>query len=217
METQSTSAPTADAAQLATLQKMLYLDGRIRGGIGWFFWIAALSIINTITYLSGITLTFVVGLGITQVVDGVSTALAKELGTGMGAMFVRLIGVIVNLLIAGLFVLFGVLGRKRHRIPVIIGMVLYALDAVLMLLFKDFFGAAFHAFALMGLWNGLKSMAELADLEKTWGGESLESLRKRLPAQQPAVTPQQRRFRWILMGLIAFVIFAATVIITLTQ
>jgi len=202
METQIPST-SADTDQLAIIQKKLFLDSKIQSGINWYFWIAGLSLLNTIIYLLGNNLTFVVGLGATQIVDGFMHALAKEFGTG--GSIVRLIGFAIDVFIAGIFVAIGVLGRKRYRAPIVIGMVLYAIDGIILLLFQDFLGAGFHAFALVGIWNGLKSASELASLEKDGSSESIESIRKRMPSLQPQATPQQKRTRWILVGMILLV------------
>jgi hypothetical protein len=162
VETQAQGA--ADAAQLAAMQTRMVLTSRMRAGIGWFFWIAALSLINSGAYLFGATFTFVIGLGITQVVDAVITALAQQLGDESGML--RVIGLIIDICVAGAFALIGYAGRKGVRWPVIVGMVIYALDAILMLVARDILGAAFHAWALFAIWTGLKAMRQLKALDK---------------------------------------------------
>ncbi len=211
METQTPST-SANAAQLALIQKKLVLDNKIRGGADWFFWIAGLSLINTIAYLLGKNFAFFVGLGITQIVDGLTSVLARRLSSGGSIVYI--VGFVIDASIAGIFVALGVFGRKRFRAPIIIGMILYALDGVILLLFQDFLGAGFHAFALFGIWNGLKSISELANLEKDGNSESIESIRKRVPSLQPPVlrpplTLQQRMKRWLVVGifLLAIVLF----------
>lgn len=139
------------------------MENRLKSGVNWFFWIAGLSLVNTVTYLFGSSLIFVIGLGVTQIVDGVMSWLAMQVGQG-GAV-VRVIGVVIDIFIAGVFVLFGVLGRKRLYWAVLLGMVLYAVDGVILLLFKDLLGAAFHAWALLGIWGGLKAIKELKLLD----------------------------------------------------
>ena len=104
------------------------------------------------------------------------------------------------------FLVIGILGRKSNRAAIITGMVLYALDGVILLLFQDFLAAGFHVFALVGIWTGYKAISELAELEKDGNTESIESLRSRMPSMQPQATPQQKRTRWILVGLIVLVI-----------
>jgi len=162
METQGQGA--ADAAQLAAVQTRLVLNGRMRSGLGWFYWIAALSLINSGAYLFGAKFTFVIGLGITQVMDAVVTALIQQLGDESGLL--RIIGLVIDICVAGAFALIGYFGRKRIRWPVIVGMVVYALDAILMLIVPDILGAAFHAWALFAIWTGLRAMRQLNALEK---------------------------------------------------
>lgn len=207
METQIPST-SADTTQLAIIQKKLFLDSKIRSGVNWYFWIAGLSLVNTIAYFLGISIAFVVGLGATQIVDGFMYALAKNFGTG--GIIIRLIGFAIDVFIAGIFIAIGILGRKRYRAPIIVGMILYAIDGIILLFFRDFFGAGFHAFALFGIWNGLKSISDLVSLEKDGNSESIESIKQRM--QSPQVIAQQKkslRNILVLVGLIilVFIIF----------
>lgn len=169
-----------EAAQLALLQKKMALEGRARNGINWFFWIAALSLVNTGAYLLGTTWSFVIGLGITQVVDGIMAGLVHEFGPGWGAL--RIAGLVVDLLIAGAFVLIGYFGRKGLSWAVIVGMVLYALDAVLLLLFGDFFAAIFHGWALFSIWTGLQAQRSLKALQQAPAGAVPSGLGQQPPA-----------------------------------
>lgn len=43
--------------------------GRARTGAKWFYWIAALSMVNSMAAMAGGNFHFIVGLGITSVVD----------------------------------------------------------------------------------------------------------------------------------------------------
>jgi hypothetical protein len=203
MESQGTPS-AASPAQLAHIQKKLQLDNQARGGIDWFFWIAGLSLINSVVYLLGKNFVFFLGLGITQFVDGFMSAFADEFGSGGNIL--HFIGFAIDVFIAGIFVVFGVLGRKRYTLPVIIGMILYTIDGGIVLLFQDFLSAGLHAFALFGIWNSLKSMSELAKLEQDGNGESIESIRNRMPMSQvqvpPQLTLQERMKRWLLVGII---------------
>ena len=203
METQ-TPSPAANAAQLVLIQKKLQLDNQIRNGADWFFWIAGLSVINSVVYLLGNNFAFFAGLGVTQIIDVFMSAFAIEFDAG-GNIF-HIIAFAIDIFIAGLFVIFGVLGRKRYKMPIIIGMILYAVDGVIVLLFQDFLSAGFHAFALFGIWNGLRSISELAILEKDGNSESIESIRSRMPTPQlqlpPPLTLQQKMKRWLLLGII---------------
>jgi hypothetical protein len=154
---------TPESAQIVLIQKKLALEARIRGGVNWFYWIAGLSLINSFIYLAGGSISFIVGLGATQFVDGVMSALAKDLN---GSLIPRLIGFTIDVVIAGIFVGAGILGRKQHRWAILAGMGLYALDALIFVWVSDWFAVAFHAFALWGLWKGLQAINVLKLLEK---------------------------------------------------
>lgn len=72
-----------------------YALADIRSSAHWFFWIAGLSIINTlITAFSSSEISFLAGLGITQLINGLITGLYGE-----NNMLVA----VINLLIAGIF------------------------------------------------------------------------------------------------------------------
>jgi hypothetical protein len=70
-------------------------------------------------------------------------------------------GWIVNLVIAGVFALFGKLGREGSKGAFIVGMALYAADALLMANFKIWLGVAFHVYALYRIWQGMAALGEL--------------------------------------------------------
>ena len=164
-----------DPQQAAALQKKLALENRFRNGINWFYWIAGLSIVNTVSYLSGLKISFVIGLGATQFVDGFTGAAVVQFARL--ATLIRAIGVVIDLVIAGVFVLFGYLGRKRNRGVIIAGVVLYAADAILLVVFKDYLGAAFHAWALLGIWGGLKALDQLRSADKPPASDVIGTLR----------------------------------------
>jgi hypothetical protein len=148
------------AAQVAFLEKKISLQRSMKGGLGWFYWIAGLSLINTVVFFFGGSITFVVGLGITQFIDGFVIAFSEMVGDQL-SILVRLIGFGLDLAVAGIFVLIGRLGLKGYRWIVYIGMALYALDALIFLAFKIWIGVAFHGLALVGLWRGLAAQKEL--------------------------------------------------------
>jgi hypothetical protein len=121
---------------------------RLRSGASWYYWIAALSLINSIAALSGSSWGFIVGLGITQVVDA--------FGEGFGAGG-KVVALALNLVVAGIFVLFGVFAHKRHAWAFIVGMVLFGLDGVIFVLVQDWLGVGFHVFVLFMLFRGMQA------------------------------------------------------------
>jgi hypothetical protein len=148
--------------QINLIQKKLSLESQFRSGVNWFFWIAGLSLVNSIIYLAGGSLNFVVGLGATQFIDGIVSGVAQELG---GGITVRLLGFGLDLIVAGIFVGFGILARKKQRWAVILGMIVYVLDGLIFLAVGEFLAVIFHAWALYGLWRGQQAMQALQAIE----------------------------------------------------
>ncbi len=136
------------------------LEKRARTGINWFYWIAALSLINTVLTLSGTELNLVIGLGVTQFVDAIMAAIARDAG-GM-SMMVKAVGVFMSALASAVFALFAYLGNQRRLLwAVIVGMVLYGLDGLLFLVTQDWLSLGFHGLALFGLFGGLRAARDL--------------------------------------------------------
>jgi hypothetical protein len=144
MATATSSERAQQVNERIAVSKMV-AAGRARTGAHWFYWIAGLSLINSVIVISGGSLHFVVGLGITSVVD----ALAKRVGD-VGPM----LALVINGFTAGVLVLFGVFASKAQKWAFVVGMMLYAADGFLLLAFKDFFGAGFHLYALWAIYRG---------------------------------------------------------------
>jgi hypothetical protein len=126
---------------------------QLKSGASWFYWIAGLSVVNSIIAFSGSGGGgFVVGLGVTQLIDGFGQSM--EGGGKMVAIFLDVIA-------AGIFVLFGVFANKQHTWAFIVGMLLYALDGLLFLLFQLWLGLGFHAFVLFCLFRGFQACRAL--------------------------------------------------------
>jgi hypothetical protein len=73
--------------------------------------------------------------------------------------------VIVTLFIAGICAAFGALALKRHAWAFWVGMLLYTCDGLVLLLFRDFLGAAFHVYVLFNLFQGPRAITQLKRLE----------------------------------------------------
>lgn len=137
------AAPTPQTA--ASLAHM-------RSGASWFYWVAALSLVNTVMALAGASIKFIFGLGVTQVIS--------ELGSGQGAAG-KGVALVLDLLAAGVLVLFGFFANKGHSWAFIVGMILFALDGVIFLLIQDWLGVGFHAFVLFCIVRGFIACREL--------------------------------------------------------
>jgi hypothetical protein len=146
------TVPSPIAPSSATQSGDPVTERQMKSGASWFYWIAGLSLVNSIAAFSGGSWRFILGLGITQILD----ALGNEFG-GAG----RIVVLMLDLIVAGMFVLFGVFAHKRHTWAFVTGMVLFALDGVVFLIAQDWLGVGFHVFVLYCFFRGLKACREL--------------------------------------------------------
>jgi hypothetical protein len=153
------------SGERAYVERRLVLDRTMKNGTGWFYWIAGMSLISSVVSFFGGSIYFFVGLGSTVFVDAVAMAVVEEVAPDM-ATAVRIGAFVINLLIAGLFVLFGLLARRCYQWIMLTGMLLYAADGLIFLVFGEWLPVAFHAFALWGLWKGFQAIRGLAALEE---------------------------------------------------
>ena len=137
------------------------LEARAKSGANWFYWIAVLSLVTSIISLAGGSWGFFISLGVTQLIDGIATGIATELGWGF-----KVVALVFDLIAAGLFALIGYFANKRYGWVFLAGMVIYALDALVFLLFRHWLGLAFHAFALYSMYGGYKATVALAELDR---------------------------------------------------
>ena len=133
-------------------------------GANWFFWIAGLSLVNSLIVVFNGEWSFVVGLGATQIVDGIASVVAADVEPN-AVMIVRIVALALNVAIAAVFALFGWLARKRMGWAFILGMLLYLIDGLIFLLVQDWLSIGFHAFALFCIFGGYGSMKKLIELE----------------------------------------------------
>jgi hypothetical protein len=158
---QPATAPNYEQAYAA--QEAGELQRRLLSGANWFYWIAGLSLVNSVAALSGSNWRFIAGLGITQILD----AIARE-GFSNAGSAVKIIAFIFDLLVACVFVVFGIFAGKKMTWAFAVGMFIYALDAVLFLFGMDILAIAFHAYALYCLFRGLRACQQLNQMTKTY-------------------------------------------------
>ena len=130
---------------------------RVKRGANWFYWIAALSLINSLAYVSGAQFHFLAGLGLTELADAIIDVSIKQ---GAPASL-RAISIVFDLIAVIGLALAGYFANKFFRTAFIIGIIVYAIDGLLVLVIGDFFMAAFHAFALYSLIRGYLACREL--------------------------------------------------------
>ena len=132
-----------------------------------FYWIAGLSLINTVLMATGTDLMFLGGLGITLIVDVVfanSGANIQPIGFG------------INLTIAFMFLALGMWAGKGAKPAFIIGMGLYALDGCLYLLINDWINVAFHGYFLYLLFQGFRSAGIIKAAMKELDEQTVEAM-----------------------------------------
>lgn len=135
----------AQVQQQRSLQTMVAMAGAKRGA-HWFYWIAGLSLVNTIVALGGGQFHFVLGLGITEIADASQSPQA------------RMIGCAIDLLVLGFFVMCGYFAGKLQKWAFVMGMAFYLLDGGITLIGQDWIGVAFHVFVLIYIWKGFSQV-----------------------------------------------------------
>jgi hypothetical protein len=115
-------------------------------GADWFFWIAILSLINSLIVFYYQTPNTPLALGITRWLDGTTSGFNASMTSG---------GLVTNLFVAAVLVVFGLLARRGSDIAFVVGIFLYVIDAMLVIGLRDFFGFGVHLIALFFLVKGL--------------------------------------------------------------
>ena len=135
------------------------LAARVKSGASWFYWIAALTLVNSIAALSGSGWGFYLGLETTKIID----ALMGEAGTGG-----KVVALVLDVLAAGLLLLFGFFAHKLHAWAFLAGLILLVLDGALIVFIalstgeaSHWISLAFHAFAIFSIFRAWRASREL--------------------------------------------------------
>jgi hypothetical protein len=107
----------------------------------WFWWIAALSLVNTILIHSGSETSFLVGLGFTLIADVVFKSV-KAVAFGIDAIAIIF------------FFLMGRYALRGHLWAFVLGGAVYTCDALIYLYIQDFMSLGFHGLALFYIGRG---------------------------------------------------------------
>ena len=137
------------------------LEERRRSGAHWFYWIAALSLVTSFISLAGGRWGFFLSLGLTQLIDGLAVGLVEG---GINSS-VKVIAIVFDVLVAGGFALLGYLGARGHVWAFIVGMAVYALDALIFVAFGVWLPILFHLLALYYIFNGYRAASQLRALD----------------------------------------------------
>jgi hypothetical protein len=114
---------------------------RVQSAARWFWWIAGLSVVNSVVLLTGGTFNFVLGLAVTQLADGVFHN-------------IKIIALIFDALVVGFFFGAGFFAKKGHLWAFVVGGIAYLGDGIIFALFSEWVAVAFHAYALFMIYHG---------------------------------------------------------------
>ena len=142
------------------IEHRLRIEGEVKGAASWFFWIAALSIINSIIFMLNLDWNFVIGLGVTQLLDFIGRSISETTASGM-----KYVSLIINILLSAVFVLIGLFANRGSRKAFMTGIILYILDAVIFVFAFDLLGVGFHIFAIYFMVRGFMACKKLNNSE----------------------------------------------------
>lgn len=137
------------------------LVATMKSGANWFYWIAGLSLVNTLVYIGGGDWSFLAGLGITQLADGFIDVAIENGAPSM----LKAVAVAFDFFILGMFAFFGYYAGKRSSVVFLIGITIYVLDGLLLLALGVLASAGFHAFALFFIIRGFLACRQLNAFE----------------------------------------------------
>lgn len=152
------------AASPAASGNIVSLVATRDSGARWFLWIAGLSLVNALLMTFGSDHTFGLGLGSTLLVD----AVAKDVATKTPQLLAgaRLTELLFDGVIIGLFALFGFKALRGKKWAFLVGGVLLALDTLLVLAFRMWFGVLIHAWAVFSIFTAMGANSKVQALEK---------------------------------------------------
>lgn len=165
------------------------LEHGVKSAASWLYFIAGLSLINTIVSALGIGFRFAVGLGVTSMLDSIM----HEASKGGAGKFAAAICLPITI---GLLVMYAALGYfagKGMRWAFITAVVLYSLDTLLVVasLFMGdmlIIGLVFHIWALVRIFGGIGAAGQLGQIrQQEQAAARQQEYRQR--TQQPPSSP----------------------------
>jgi hypothetical protein len=134
-----TTVPVIDKAFIAAS------DDQIKGGARWFWWIAGLSLVNSVLIHSGSDTSFVIGLGFTLIVDAIFQSL-------------KIVAFAIDVIAIGTIFGLGWFAGKGHVWAFVTGLILYAIDALIYVGMQSWMSVGFHVFALFFIGRGMLAL-----------------------------------------------------------
>lgn len=130
---------------------------QLKRGASWFYWIAGLSLVNSLIFVFGGNVSFIAGLAYTQIIDAVVDAsISAGASTSLNG-----VAIILDFILVAIFALFGYYANKAINAVFIIGIIIYVIDGLLWIFLDSYLAAAFHAYALFMIFRGLSASMEI--------------------------------------------------------
>ena len=139
-------------------QELSELAPKIKSGASWFYWIAGLTAVNSGAALLGSDWRFILGIGLSEIFNLIGSALGS---IGFA------VALVLNVLLIGSFVLFGVQANKGKVWAFVLGMLIFGGDTLFFVLAQEWIGVAFHAFALFCIFVGFKAARQARAVTRT--------------------------------------------------
>ena len=139
----SAAAPAAPQFESAAVNDPAQ-EARIRSGASWFYWVAALSVINSILLMTNVGFGFAVGLGLTTITD-----------VAFAAMPVVALG--ISAVCSAVIAMFGWFSIKGHAWAFIVGLLVLLLDTGLCVIIKSWMSVAFHVWAIVSIFMAFRA------------------------------------------------------------
>jgi hypothetical protein len=136
----SANAPGSNPAGAATVNQAA--GASLKADAGWFYWIAGISLFNSISYFGGWGFYLAFGLGITRLLDY------------SGAAGNKVVALALDVAIVAVFALFGFFANKRHLWAFVAGTVLFAVRLPCVRSRPIMAALRFHAIALYFMGSG---------------------------------------------------------------
>ncbi len=133
---------------------------KIYNSYNWFKWIALLSLVNSVLMIMNSNITFIFGLA--------ANIYLYVIGYELFGKF-SVITIICQLILPAIYFLLYKMNKSMKKWPIIVGVVLYGMDAILYLLSDDLLSIAFHIYVMYSIlksfWEIDKYKEKLAQIE----------------------------------------------------
>jgi len=140
-------APVATPAVAQTPRALAESMPLVQSGARWFWWIAGLSAVNVGMQHSGSDTHFVVGLGITSLIDALFSGLP-------------VVSLPLDALVLAFFFAMGLMAQRGSMRAFYVGGAVYALDGLLYLFMADWMPVGFHVLVLFFIGKGALALRD---------------------------------------------------------